>query len=260
MHAAWVEEDTTNPPEEEFLESLRQKWWEKFKSVMGPVPEILPPLRKVNHSIPYIDKNKRFEYYAPHCPSAFMDELKEKLDHYKWAGWWHHATGTQVMPMLCMPKALGTLHTVVDARKWNENMFLDVTPLPNQEWIRDAVARAKHVTKINMMDAYKQICNIPEDVWKTLFATPFGTYESWVLQQGDCNGPSTCQQSMVWIFRDKLGLMIFIYIDDIFICAYSIEEMEEALEYVLQTLIKEKLYISLKKSLPYVKEVDCLGV
>ena len=213
---------------------------------MGPAPETLPPLRKVNHSIPYIDENKRFEYYAPRCPSAFMDELKEKLDRYERAGWWRRATGTQAMPMLCVPKASGALRTVVDARKRNENTFLDVTPLPDQDWIRDAVARAKHVTKIDMMDAYEQIRNVPEDVWKTLFATPFGTYESWVLQQGDCNGPSTCQRSMVWIFRDKLGLTIFI-------CAYSIEEMEEALEYVLQTLIKEKLYISLKKFLPYAK-------
>jgi hypothetical protein len=227
---------------------------------MGPAPDVLPPLRDVNHSIPYIDEKKRFEYHAPRCPEAFVDELKEKLARYERAHIWERATGTQAMPMLCIAKASGKLRTVVDARKRNANTFLDATPLPDQDWIRNAVARAKYCTKIDMMDAYEQTRVIPEDVWKTLFATPFGTYVSNTLQQGDCNGPSTCQRSMVWIFRDKLGITIFIYIDDIFICTFTVKDMEEALEYVFQTLKKEKLYISPKKFFPYLKEVDCLGV
>ena len=227
---------------------------------MGPAPDVLPPLRAVNHSIPYIDENKRFVYHAPRCPEAFMDELKEKLTRYEHAQLWTRATGTQAMPMLCIPKANGKLCTVVDARKRNANTFLDATPLPDQDWIRNTVAHAKYCTKIDMMDAYEQTCVIPLDVWKTLFTTVFGTFVSNVLQQGDCNGPSTCQRSMVWIFRDKLGITIFIYIDDIFICTATLEDMEEALEYVLETLKKEKFYISPKKFFPYAKEVDCLGV
>jgi hypothetical protein len=47
------------------------------------------------------------------------------------------------MPLLCIEKKNGTLRTVVNARLRNANMFLDVTPLPDLDMIRDQFARAK---------------------------------------------------------------------------------------------------------------------
>ena len=65
---------------------------------------------------------------------------------------------------------------------------------------------------------------------------------------------------MVWIFRERLGKEVYVYIDDIFICTQSIEEMEQVLEYVLHVLIRTKMYVSPKKFQPFVTAVDCLGV
>ena len=114
----------------------------------------------------------------------------------------------QAPPLLCVPKKNGRLRTVVDVRKRNENTFKDVTPFPDQDQIRMDVAWAKYRTKINMSDAYEQIQIESNDIWKTVFATTLGTFILHVMQQGDCNAPSTFQRLMMWVFQEHLGIFI----------------------------------------------------
>jgi hypothetical protein len=59
-------------------------------------------------------------------------------------------------------------------------MVKDVTPLPDQEVIREDVARAKYRSKIDLMDAYEQVRVRVEDVEKNAFATITGTFVSHV--------------------------------------------------------------------------------
>lgn len=86
------------------LEELRCKWNEKFAPIMGPAPAQLPPMREVNHLIPYINEDARFKYHQPRCPSALMPELITEIDRYVEAGWWQRATGEQAMPLICIAK------------------------------------------------------------------------------------------------------------------------------------------------------------
>jgi hypothetical protein len=72
-------------------------------------------------------------------------------------------------------------------------MVKDVTPFPDQDQIRMDITRVKFHSKIDLSNAYKQVCIKPDDVSKTAFATVFGTFESNVMQQGDCNAPATFQ-------------------------------------------------------------------
>jgi len=110
-----------------------------------------------------------------------------------------------------------------------------------------------------MTDAYEQIRIEKKDVPKTIFANPLGTFLSTTIQIGNLNGPSTFQRLMTWIFRDKLNKTVFVYINDIFIGTNTLEEHKEHLQYVLDTLRKESLYISAQKFFPYVERVDALG-
>jgi hypothetical protein len=59
--------------------------------------------------------------------------------------------------MLCIHKKDKHLCTVVDARQRNDNTVKDVTPLPDQEVIREDVAWAKIRSKIDLSDAYEQV-------------------------------------------------------------------------------------------------------
>ena len=126
--------------------------------------------------------------------------------------------------MLCIPKKNGTLRTVFDLRQQNDNTWKDVTPFPEQDAIRHDVTCAKFRSKLDMTEAYEQTRIKPEDVRKTTFSTIFGTFQSRVIQMGDCNAPSTFQWLMTATFRDYIGKFIHVYLDDIFIFSNSIEE------------------------------------
>src|ERR1700677_3069974 len=94
-------------------------------------------------------------------------------------------------PMICVYKKDRHLRTVIDSRKCNDNTIKDVTPFSDQDVIHHYVARAKFRMKLDMSDAYEQIRIRDSDVVKTAFATIYGTFISYVMQQGDCNVPST---------------------------------------------------------------------
>jgi len=213
----------------------------------------------VNHKISLIDENKRYNYHLPRCPDSLKPELVEKIQRYKNAGWWEETNVSQAAPMLCVPKKSGKLRTVIDGHKRNDNTEKDVTPFPNQEQIRMDVAKGKYQSKIDMSDAYEQIRVEPSDVWKTAFATVYGTFVSHTMQQGDCNAPATFQRLMTIIFREFIGRFVHVYLDDIFVYSDSIEEHEKHLELVFNKLRKAQLYLEESKLDLYSKKMNCLG-
>ena len=111
----------------------------------------------------------------------------------------------QAVPMLCILKKNGKLCTVFDLQEQNDNTVKDVTPFPDQDIIRNDMARAAYRSKLDMLEAYEQICIVPEHVHKTAFATVLGTFKSQVMQMGDCNAPSMFQRLMTAIFRDCIS-------------------------------------------------------
>ena len=183
----------------------------------------------------------------------------EKIDHYLRAGWWEEKNVPQASPLLCIPKKDGRLRTVVDCRERNLNTVKDLTPFPDQDMIRNDVARAPYRTKLDMSDAYEQVRVEPDDVKNSAFSTIVGTFLSHVIQQGDCNAPATFQRLMTRIFRRYIGKFVYIYLDDIFIFSYSLEDHESHLDTVFSILREQKLYLSAKKVDLYSERMDCLG-
>jgi hypothetical protein len=238
---------------------LREEWKNSCQDILGRVPDKLPPLREINHHIPLVDKKKKYNYYLPKCPDSMRKPLAEKINKYCKAGWWRPARAEQAAPMLVVPKKNGNIRTVVNAQKRNANTVKDVTPFPDQDLIRLDVARANHRSKIDLLDAYEQVRVEPEDVWKTAFATVQGIFESLVMQQGDCNAPSTFQRLMNRIFQDYIGVFIHVYLDDIFVFSDSIEEHQNHLGLVLNKLCEHSLYLRADKCKLYANKVECLG-
>ena len=110
-----------------------------------------------------------------------------------------------------------------------------------------------------MTEAYEQTCIRPQDVGKMTFSTIFSTFQSQVMQMGDCNAPSTFQQLMTTIFRDFLGRFVHVYLDDIFIYSQSIQEHIEHIMKVLQQLRELQFYLSRSKLDLFSDKTDCLG-
>ena len=68
--------------------------------------------------------------------------------------------------MLCILKSSWNLllWTVVDCQKWNANTVQDITLLPDQDQIRQDIARATYRSKIDLSDTYEQVHMEPEEV------------------------------------------------------------------------------------------------
>ena len=163
------------------------------------------------------------------------------------------------MPMLCVPKKNSTLRTVFDLQQQNENTWKDATPFPDQDTIHHDIAWANFRSKLNMTEAYEQMCIRTEDVRKMTFSTIFSTFQSRVMQMGDCNASSTFQRLMTTIFQDFLRRFVHVYLDDIFIYSQSIREHIEHIMKVLQWLRELQFYLSKSKLDLFSDKTKCLG-
>ena len=104
---------------------------------------------------------------------------------------------------------------IFDLCMQNKNTEKDISPFLDQDTIRHDIAHATYRSKLDMSEAYEQIHVHPEDVPKTAFVTIFGTFISLVMQQGDCNAPSTFQRLMTVVFCDYITCFIHVYLDNI---------------------------------------------
>jgi len=238
---------------------LRDRILSEYKNQLGRVVAKLPPLREVNHWIPLVDKGKQYAYHLPRCPDSLKSQLAEKIQLYTNAKWWIMASVPQAALMLCIPKKTGKLRTMIDCRKRNDNTVKDVTPFPDQDQIRMDVARARYRSKIDLSNAYEQVCVEPEDVRKTAFSTIFSTFLSQVMQQGDCNAPATFQQLMTVVLREYIGWFVHVYLNDIFVFSNTLEEHKRHLRLVLDALTKVEFYLEREKCDLYAEKLDCLG-
>ena len=110
-----------------------------------------------------------------------------------------------------------------------------------------------------MTEAYEQTCIRPEDVGKMTFSTIFSTFQSRVMQLGDCNAPFTFQWLMTAIFRDFLRRCVHVYLDNIFMTSQSIREHMEHITKVLQQFRESQFYLSRSKLDLFSDKTDCLG-
>lgn len=238
---------------------LREQWLEKIKDLTGPVPQRLPPWRAINHEINLVDPTLVVHQRRPTCPDVLRTQLADKIDWYLKAGWWEAKSVTNASPMLCIHKRNGVLRSVIDARIRNLNTIPDVTPLPDQDLIRQDCALAIYISKLDLKDAFEQVRIVAAHVDRSAFSTTHGTMVSHVAQQGDRNVPSTFQRLMTHIFHKSIGRYVNVYLDDIFIFSLTLEDHEDHLEEVFQLLRDNALYLSAAKVDLYSERMDCLG-
>ena len=95
------------------------------------------------------------------------------------------------------PNEARFLHDLVDR---NKNTKKDKTPIPDMKLILNTIARHPYRSKIDLTDGYHNVRIAEEDEKYTSFNTPFGTFRTKVMQQGDCNTPATMMQLMHHLF------------------------------------------------------------
>ena len=123
------------------IPQLCKSWDDNITDLVSGIPFKLLPIREVNHKINLIDPEKHIHYLLLKCPEHFHKELSQKIERYTTAQWWIPTVAHQVVPMLCIPKKNGKLHTVFDLQEQNDNMVKDMTLFPDQDIICNDMAR-----------------------------------------------------------------------------------------------------------------------
>lgn len=102
-------------------------------------------------------------------------------------------------------------------------------------------------SKINLRSRYHQLQIKEDDVPKTSFKTRFGHYEFIVLPFGLTNAPRVFMSLMNGVFHEYLENFVQVFIDNILIYSWKMEEHEEHLRLVLKFLREKILYGKLFK-------------
>src|SRR5258705_565825 len=226
-------------------------------------PTALPPLCHINHEIKIMDEevHRRMKPRRFKPREAFMQQLQEKIAAELKTGRIYQVTDSSACNLFMIgkidkPEEARFLH---DLKDQNDNTYPDKTSIPDIPSIINCIARHPYRSKIDITNAYHEVRILPEHEKYAAFATPFGTFRTRVMQQGDCNAPATMMKLMHSIFQDMLGIKVFIYLDDILIFSKTLEDHIETIREICRRLRKHKLYANRSKSAFLPDRISVLG-
>ncbi|WKA10528.1 hypothetical protein VitviT2T_028094 [Vitis vinifera] len=135
----------------------------------------------------------------------------------------------------------------IDYRKLNVVTRKDHFPLPFIDQVLERVSGHPFYCFLDRYSGYFQIEIDVEDLEKTNFTCPFGTYAYKRMPFGLCNAPATFQRCMLSIFSDMVERIMEVFMDDITIYGGTFEECLVNLEAVLNKCIKKDLVLNWEK-------------
>lgn len=219
----------------------------------------LPLHSQWDHSIELVDGKLPRTYKIYNLNEKELKALREWLDEQLEKGYIRVSNSSAGYPVMFVPKKNGKLRLVIDYRQLNEITIKDRTPLPLISEIRDRLATAKWFTALDLKGAYNLIRIKKGDEWKTAFITRYGLFECLVMPFGLTNAPGTFQRMINEVLAQYIDRFVIVYLDDILIYSDTLEEHEQHVHQVLQTLQDANLLVEPEKCQFHVQEVNFLG-
>ncbi|KAI3655492.1 hypothetical protein MP638_002840, partial [Amoeboaphelidium occidentale] len=151
------------------------------------------------------------------------------------------------------------LRLCIDYRLLNSMTLKCRYPLPLISDIIRTLSKGKIYSCLDLANAYNLLRIRPGDEHKTAFITKHGQFEFVVMPFGLTNAPGQFQKMMDTIFKDHLGKIVLIYLDDIIVFSDSLEQHWKDLRTVLEILRNNQLFCKLKKCNFAVEKLNFLG-
>jgi len=131
--------------------------------------------------------------------------------------------------------------------------------LPLIPELLDWLGKARFFSKIDLRNAYNQICIAEGNEWKTTFRTRYGLFEYRVMPFSLTNAPAMFQHLVNTTFSDMVDQFVVAYLDDILIYSETEEEHMGHIQKVLEHLCSARLYARPEKCEFFSPSVDFLG-
>lgn len=241
--------------------------YHEFIDVFDPVQaDQLPPHRPgIDHEIPIENdangKPKELPYGALYGMSreqllVLRKTLTELLD----KGFIRESKSSAAAPVLFVKKPGGGLRFCVDYRGLNAITRKDRYPLPLIKETLMSLARARHLTKLDVIAAFHKIRMAEGEEYKTAFRTRYGLFEWLVTPFGLTGAPATFQRYINYVLRDHLDDFCSAYIDDILVYTEStLQDHQDKVKTILRKCLDARLYLDIKKCEFDVNSVKYLG-
>ena len=201
------------------------------------------------------DEPFRSRPYA--VPYSIRESLRKDIADMIKMGVIRESSSPYASPVVVVKKKDNTNRVCVDYRKLNKLTVFDPEPMPTAQHLFQKLSGDKFYSKIDLSKGYWQIAIPEEDIPKTAFVTPDGSYEFLKMPFGMINSAATLKRAMKKLIEDLDD--VDFYWDDILVHTRTWEEHIRALRELFSRLVQAGLTIRPTKCLFGVNSVDFLG-
>ena len=231
------------------LQALMENYADVFSDVPGRTS-------KIEHRINLIDEEPvRLKPYP--LLYALRQELKEEIKEMLDMGVIRKSSSPYASPVVIVKKKDGSNRICVDYRKLNKVTISDPEPMRTSEDLFQQLGKSKFFSKIDLSKGYWQIPVAEEDIFKTAFVTPDGTYEFLRMPFGMKNSGATLVRGMREVLSGMSGVES--YIDDLIVFSSDWETHLRTLEELLKRLSEANLTARPSKCIFGASTVEFLG-
>lgn len=147
----------------------------------------------------------------------------------------------------------------IDYRKLNDKTIDDKYPLPQIDNILNKLGNKKYFTTLDLASGFHQIELDEESIEKTAFTVENGHYEFLRMPFGLKNAPKTFQRLMNNVLKKYIGIICYVYMDDVVIFSDTEEQHLADIHTILEALKIDNLKIQLDKCHFFKTEIEFLG-
>ena len=218
---------------------------------MGRVPNYEHEIELSADAVPKVSKLRPI-------PAARRQAVKAAIDELEALGIWKKVDRAQwVLNLVAVDKHDGSIRVTTDFKPLNKFVKPVVHPLPSIEEIHSELSKAKYFSTLDIVKFYHNIPLSAASQEMTATITPWGLYQYTVLPMGLTDAGAVAQKYISNLLAGIKGCMA--YVDDLVVCAETVEEHDRILKDVLEKLASANLRLNMQKCKFGKTEIQFLG-